>query len=429
MLKKYCYHLSLFCCFFLCHAAYAVLDLSLTRGLSAATPVVLQDFALTDVKLKPIADQLHKIMQTDLYTSGQFRFVSSGTDADGLADWRRLGANNAILGKLSRDATGRYHAECRLLGLFNAASSEPNELLTVSFSSDRSGLRQLAHHLADLVYEKVTGIKGYFTSRLAYIRVKRVAGKSQQYQLIVSDQDGANDQVIFRSSEPIMSLSWAPDNRSLLYVSFEHKRSAIIRQWLASGKREILSSAAGINAAPALSPDGRKLAMVLTTTGNPKIYLMDVQTRHLRQVTQGWSIDTEPTWSPDGKRLLFTSNRDGSPQVYSLDVASKRVTRMTFEGHFNAQPKWLPTGDEFVFMHGEDGSFSIARQSLRSGEWVAITPVGRNEAPSVSPNGQMVVYATQKGAFSTLARASIDGRIQLQVRPQDTDIRAPAWSR
>jgi TolB protein len=195
---------------------------------------------------------------------------------------------------------------------------------------------------------------------------------------------------------------------------------------LATGQRELITGAPGINGAPAFSPDGKRMAVVLTKTGNPKIYALNLATKQLQQLTSGWSIDTEPAWSPDGQSILFTSNRDGDPQIYEYSFRDGRVKRLTFEGNYNARPRWLPSGQGFIMMHrdGRHGGFSLGLQRLGSTSIQILTRPGDIESPSLAPNGQMVVYAVNSG----LAQVSIDSDVTLSMPSKDGVIQEPVWS-
>jgi TolB protein len=300
-------------------------------------------------------------------------------------------------------------------------SGEGNHiLLTREFAVPASQLRKAGHHIADLVYEQLTGNKGVFSTRIAYVVVQQ----NGRYQLIVADADGYNPKPILTSPEPIMSPSWSHDGSRIAYVSFEGKRAQIFISNIATGARKKVTEFAGINGAPAWSPDDAKLALVLSKNGSPKIYTIDLNGGDLQQITQGHSIDTEPTWHPSGNAIVFTSDRGGSPQLYKVSPNGGNVQRITFEGRYNARGRFTPDGKRIVMIHGENG-YNIAVQDLSSGNIQILTKSGRNDSPSVAPNGMMVLFGTE---FGELGVVSIDGKVQLRIPATEGRVQDPAWS-
>jgi len=300
-------------------------------------------------------------------------------------------------------------------------------LLAQRLPSSEKGLRATAHRISDLVFERLTGIRGAFSTRIAYVAVD---GKppAQRYRLLVADVDGYNPRTVLESREPIMSPAWSPDGQNLAYVSFEGKASAIYVQRLATGERRRVSARAGINGAPAWSPDGRKLALTLSRDGNLDIYTLELATQTLTRVTSDDAIDTEAEWSRDGQSLYFTSDRAGNAQVYRvvLDEA-RRAERVTFTNGYNARPRVSPDGKELAMITLDRGGYRVGVMDLASRNLRVLTSSRQDDSPSFAPNGALVIYATREGGRGSLAIASSDGAFQQRLSADQGDVRDPAW--
>jgi len=396
------------------------LDLELTQGISSALPIAINSFGSDNA-----SQEVGNVIQSDLSWSGQFKIISGPQSAHAQSPasvLKQLGADSVVTGRVIKTG-GAYDVSFTLLD----AAANGAVLLTKSYRVNERQIRALAHHISDEVYQKLTGERGVFSTRIAYISVQR-GREGSRYTLEVADADGHNPQSLLISTEPIMSPSWSPDGRSISYVSFERKKAQIFTVSVETGQRRLITSFPGINGAPAWSPDGRQLAVVLSKSGRPKIYSVDVQTGSMKQLTFGDAIDTEPRFSPDGKNLLFTSGRGGSPQVYKLSLASGQVSRLTFEGNYNARASYTPDMKNIVMLHRDERNFNIGLQSANGGPIASLTFSGMDESPSVSPNSKLVLYATHYQDKGVLGIVSLDGRIRVRLPARDGDVQEPAWS-
>lgn len=415
------------CCFILLllpRVLWAELTIEITHGVDNPTPIAIVPFGGAQ-----LPRDAGKIVSDDLLRSGLFRpiprtdmlsFPVSARDVY-FRDWRLLGAEYLLVADTAV-RSGNYEITYSLLQVHSGKT-----VFTKIVKGPGRLVRGLAHRISDEVYEAITGVRGAFSTRVAYVTATG-SGQDIAYRLMVSDADGAREGLMLKSKEPIMSPTWAPNGKELAYVSFESGRPAIYRQSLSTAKREKLTDFKGLNGAPSWSPDGRKLAMVLSKDGNPEIYMYDLQTRQFTRLTRHFSIDTEPNWMPDGKSLIFTSDRGGNPQIYKLTVADKRVERLTFNGNYNARPRLAQDGRTLVMVHRNNGRFHIASQDLKTGDLRVLTQTYLDESPTVAPNGAMLLYATKQGKKGVLAAVSLDAGVKFFLPARRGDVREPAWS-
>lgn len=395
------------------------LDLELTQGINSALPIAVNAFTQEPKEL-----QLAEVIKNDLNLSGQFKIISANNNAQlPVTTLRQLGADTVVSGKVTPIAANRYEVSFELLD----AVQKGRLLMSQSYQVSSAEFRALAHHISDQVYQKLTGERGIFSTRIAYILVQN-QGAKQRFSLEVADADGHNPHSLIVSQEPLMSPAWSPNGKLIAYVSFEKKRAQIYTVSVETGYRRLISSFPGINGAPTWSPDGKELAVVLSKSGTPKIYNINLSSGQMKQLTFGDAIDTEPSYSPDGKSILFTSGRGGSPQIYRLNLASGQVQRVSYQGNYNARASYTADQKNIVMQHREDRQFNIAVQSNFANSITPLTFSNMDESPSVSPNGRLVLYATKQNHQGVLGIVSIDGRIRMRLPSRAGDVQEPAWS-
>ncbi|WP_425914502.1 Tol-Pal system beta propeller repeat protein TolB [Pseudomonas sp. GWSMS-1] len=404
--------------------------LVISSGTDRATPIAVVPFGWQGGTVLP--EDMAEIIGSDLRNSGVFEpiarqnMISLPTQAAEVIyrDWQALGAQYVLVGSIVPNA-GRLQVQ---FALFNVTTQQ--QVMTGSVGGGVDQLRDMAHHIADQSYEKLTGVKGAFSTRMLYVTAERFSVSNTRYTLQRSDYDGARAVTLLQSREPILSPSFAPDGRRIAYVSFEQRRPRIFVQHIDTGRREQVTNFEGLNGAPAWSPDGNRLAFVLSKDGNPEIYVMDMGTRQLRRVTNQASIDTEPFWGKDGQTLYFTSDRSGKPQIYKTNINSGAAERVTFIGNYNANPKLSADEKTLVMIHRQDGYtvFKVAAQDLQRGNLRILSDTSLDESPTVAPNGTMVVYATRQQGRGVLVLASTNGRVRLPLPTAQGEVREPSWS-
>jgi TolB protein len=403
--------------------------IDIRNGTASATPIAVVPFAFEGAGLPPDTD-VADVVRNDLNRCGQFRalpkndvveYPTRGSEIK-FATWNMLKQAYILVGREIQNLTGEIRVEFEL---FDVAKQQ--QLLALAITGQPSGLRDVAHQIADLVYEKITGVRGAFWTRIAYI-ISTGVGANVSYALMVADSDGYNPQTVVRSHEPLLSPAWSPDGRKLAYVSFERGNSSIYLQEIATGAREIVSSSKGINGAPAFSPDGTRLALTLSVGGNPDVYVLDLASRHTTQLTRHFAIDTEPAWLPDGQSLIFTSDRSGKPQLYQVSASGGDATRITFQGEYNANASIAWDGKRVAMVQGNGNVYRIAVLDRATGEATPISPGNLDEHPSFAPNGSMILYAATEGSRGVLYAVSADGRVRQRLVSADGDVREPAWS-
>ncbi len=397
--------------------AHAELNIEITGAGERQTPVSLVRFAGDPL----LAQSMLEVVGNDLSRTGLFKLIDpagklphSASEVRA-AEW--AGVETLLLGTIQEVSGDKLAVRFSLFDVVRNA-----ELMAQVVTAKRAHVRVIAHRIADMVYERMTGSPGVFSTRIIY--VNRDQGV---YRLVMSDSDGYGEQSLLTSKEPIMSPSWSPDGRQIAYVSFEQQRAIVYVQSIDSGQRRLLADFPGSNSAPVWSPDGKQLVLVLTRDGSSNLYLMGSQGQGIRRITQGYAIDTEPVFMPDGQSLLFTSDRGGSPQIYRLSLADQSVQRLTFESGSAFSPRISPDGKNFVYSLYKEGVFYVAVQDFGTGQTQILTTGGWEKKPSFAPNGKMILFATEAAGRGILATVSSDGRVKQKMVAQRGDIREPMW--
>jgi TolB protein len=384
-------------------------------------PVALAPFRGEDVAVQKIS----AIVQADLERSGQFRGVdTAGSNLDDtsrpdFSAWRQKNADALLTGSISRLADGRFDVRMHLWDVVRG-----QDLGAQSYGVVQADLRLAAHQIADYVYEKLTGDKGIFSTRISY-----VTKKGQNFNLWVADADGESPQSALSSSEPIISPAWSPNGRQLAYVSFEARKPTIYVHEVLSGKRRLVANFKGSNSAPAWSPDGKTLALTLSRDGGSQLNLLDLSVvgSEPRRIAQSSSIDTEPAFTADGRTIYFVSDRGGSPQIYRVALSGGTPERVTFGGSYNISPALSADGRWLAYISRVSGAFKLHVMELASGTTTSITDTIADERPSFSPNSRMLIYATQQQGKEALLTSTLDGKIKARLAGQTGDIREPNW--
>jgi TolB protein len=405
--------------------------IEITRGSDKAAPIAVVPFGWQGST--PLPEDMAEVVANDLRSSGMFtpfdrrNMLSTPTQASEIfpRDWRILGVEYVVAGQVSVDpAVDQYRLQ---FSLYSVIREEV--LMTRTVSGTRSQLRDMSHHLSDLVFEEITGIKGAFNTKLLYVAAERFSADNTRFTLQRSDYDGARAVTLLQSREPILTPSYAPDGQRIAYVSFESGRPEIFVHYIQTGRRERITSFEGLNGAPSWSPNGQRLAFVLSRDGNPEIYVMELASKQLRRITNHFAIDTEPDWLNDDT-LVFTSDRGGRPQIYKQNINNGNTERLSYVGNYNANAKLSVDGRTMVMVHRQEGNrnFQIAIQDLERGNLRVLTETSLDESPTVAPNGVMLIYATRQQGRGVLMLVSTNGRARSVIPTQFTDLRVPSWS-
>ena len=411
------------CLLFLPAIIEAKLKIEISQGSKDLAKIAIVPFS--DEKQTNVA--LSDLIEKNLTLFGEFKATPknemlsfpSSEDNFFYRDWNILKIDYAVIGKLEEKNNSEFYIE---YFVFNVPLKKL--ILRGDITGDINELSQISKVISNRTYKAITGLEGIFNTKLAYI----LNPQKEIYKICVSDIDGSNEQILFESAAPLMSPSWSSDNKKLAYVSFEKGYPEIYMQDLFSGKRESIKTLGLSNSAPVWSPDNKKLAFVMSMSGNPDIYIYNLRNKKISRHTTHYGIDTEPSWSPNSKKLLFTSNRSGSPQIYELTISSNRIKRITLDGDYNARASYFPNGKDIVLVHGNNGIFHIGTKKIRSRFINTISKTTLDESPTISPNGNIIIYATKNNSQGYLAGLTLDGKSKFTLPTKFGSVREPAWS-
>ncbi|MDA7819258.1 Tol-Pal system beta propeller repeat protein TolB [bacterium] len=420
--------ISLFALFVLPLFCASELFLEITKGSEDPFKVAMIPFAGN----VSVSKKLNKVIRNDLSRTGEFSLLDERlllpleveNEEINYQDWRLLGMDYLVVGNIVKEKNS-IDVSYEIFDIQKRRKIRSSKVFGLP-----NQLRQLAHYTSDGIYESIAGIKGIASTKLLYVNEIKSEDIKSRYRLMLADSDGANEQTLLSSSEPIISPSWSPDGKKVAYVSFETGLAKVYIQNIASGKRESVLSKNTQISSPSWSPDGKYLSLTIYQDGNAEIYILRLRDKTLTRMTNQFAIDTESSWSPKGNKILFTSGRSGSPQIYELDLRrlNSKAKRISFEGSYNAKASYLPNEEGIIFVHrSTDGLFHIALKYKKENFIRILTEAKMDESPSVAPNGNMVIYGITEGDQSMLAGFSLSGAT-FKLPASKGEVREPAWS-
>ena len=372
-----------------------------------------------------ISSEIDQIIKNNLIRTGEFNLfdnddlLSIPNDEDEIIfnDFRILNIDYLIIGSLASESSN-IKAEYQVFDIKKGSKVRSSTVYGIPNKN-----RQLAHYISDGIYEEITGIQGIASTKILYVT------QNKDYRLVVADADGKNEQILLESSEPIISPSWSPDSKKVAYVSFETGMAKVFIQDIASGDRELVIENSSQISSPAWSPDGKFLSLTMYQDGNAEIYILNLKNKNLTRLTNHYAIDTESTWSKKGSKIMFTSGRSGSPQLYEINLrkSNARPRRITFDGNYNAKGTYLPNNEGIVFVHRADINFQIALKYFDENFIRPLTESQMDESPSISPNGNVIVYSIKEEDLGLLSGVTLSGA-KFKLPATEGSVREPAWS-
>jgi TolB protein len=407
---------------------FSILEIEIIKGSDNLSKIAFVPFAVNEGLELSQGENLAKLIERNMLLFGEFENLDK---AEMLAfpsleedffyrDWKIQGVDFSVIGKInSVNILGNLNISYTLFNINRRIKVLEGEIV-----GSENNIDGIAKIISNRIYEKITGLKGIFDTKLAYV----INSDSDTYQMCISDIDGKNERILFTSKSPIMSPDWSPDRKKIAYVSFENGIAEIFIQDLKTGERDSIQALGMTNSAPVWSPDGKSLALVVSFSGNPDIFLYSIASKSLSRLTNHYAIDTEPSWSPDSKKIIFTSDRSGSPQLYEINTSSKRQKRLTRDGTYNARGRYFPDGKSIFFVHGNNSNFQIATKKLSSRFIETLTSTSLDESPTISPNGNVIIYATKKGSKGYLGGITLNGKSRFSLPVKNGSVREPAWS-
>jgi TolB protein len=411
--------------------ASAELHVTVDQANPQPLPIAIPDFAAPNAGDTAAGQNIAKVIRADLDRSGLFRnldpksFIEKAPGinaAPTFANWRTIQAQALVAGQVQMQGDGRLRVDFRLWDVFGES-----QMLGQQYFTTPDNWRRIAHIISDAIYERITGEKGYFDTRIVFIsesgpalhRVKRLA---------VMDEDGANPIFLTRGDYLVLTPRFNPTAQMIAYMSYIGNKPRVYLFDLESGRQEMLGNFPNMTFSPRFSPDGNKVALTLESGGNSDIYVMDLRTRALTRLTSDPSIDTAPSFSPDGTQIAFESDRGGSQQIYLMNADGSNQHRISFGAGRNGTPVWSPRGDLIAFT-SQSGGFHIGVMHTDGSGGRILTNAWDDESPTWAPNGRVLMFSRGSQGMRGSAIWSIDitGRNERRV-PTPGDASDPAWS-